>query len=90
MPGYASGSWQPPLVPTLCVGTHGRDALRPVNLRPVNTRHGTQSVLTEVPTRSVGTRNHAEVLSRSKAACARNPYALSSTYGMVPRRAESS
>ena len=31
-------------MPTLCVGTHVRDALRPVTLRPVNPRHGTQSV----------------------------------------------
>ena len=41
------------LVPTLRVGTHGWDALR-----PVTTSDGTQSVPTPVPTQSVGTRGH--------------------------------
>jgi hypothetical protein len=39
-------------VPTLCVGTDVRDALRRVPAR-------TQSVRTWVPTQSVGTRSHA-------------------------------
>jgi hypothetical protein len=47
-----------PLVPTLCVGTQVCDALRR-GRHPASAWHGTQSVRTCVPTRSVGTRTNS-------------------------------